>query len=94
MYARLRATMMVAAAVFASANATAAQLGQLSASVPQAPIGHLQPRAPHFSPRSSSEQVEQDRMSAFDAEQNKLDQGTGQEVEHLPLLITQNERQI
>jgi hypothetical protein len=35
-----------------------------------------------------------DRMSAVDAEQNKLDQRTGQEVEHLPLLITQNERQI
>jgi hypothetical protein len=55
---------------------------------------HLQPRAPHCSPRSSSEQVEQDRMSAFDAEQNELDQGAGQEFEHLPLLITQNERQI
>jgi hypothetical protein len=33
-------------------------------------------------------------MSAFDAEQNKLNQGAGQEFEHLPLLITQNERQI
>jgi hypothetical protein len=33
-------------------------------------------------------------MSAFDAEQNELDQGAGQEFEHLPLLITQNERQI
>ena len=57
---------MIAAAVFASVDATAAQLGQPGASIPQAPIGHLQPRAPHFSPRSSAEHVE--------AEQNKLDQ--------------------
>jgi hypothetical protein len=49
-------------------------LGQPNTSIPQAQIGHLQPRAPHFSPRSSAEQVEQDRMSTFDAEHNKLDQ--------------------
>jgi hypothetical protein len=74
MYSRLLAWTIVAAAVLFSAYATAAQLDQPGASIPQAPIGHLQPRAPHFSPRSSAEQVEQDRMSVFDAEQNKLDQ--------------------
>jgi hypothetical protein len=74
MYSRLLATTMIAAGVFASVDATAAQSGQPSASIPQAPIGHLQPRAPHFSSRSGAEQVEQDQMSAFDAEQNKRDQ--------------------
>jgi hypothetical protein len=39
-----------------------------------APIGHLQPRAQQFSPRSAAEQVEQQKMSAFDAQQQKLDE--------------------
>jgi hypothetical protein len=39
-----------------------------------APIGHLQPRAQPFSPRSAAEQAEQQKMSAFDAQQQKLDQ--------------------
>jgi hypothetical protein len=38
-----------------------------------APIGHLQPRAQQFAPRSAAEQAEQDDMSNFDAEQQKLD---------------------
>ena len=38
-----------------------------------APIGHLQPRARQFSPRSPAEQTEQQRQSMFDAEQQKLD---------------------
>jgi hypothetical protein len=38
---------------------------------PQAPIGHLQPRAQPFSP---AEQAEQQQMSAYDAEQQKLDE--------------------
>jgi hypothetical protein len=42
--------------------------------VPQAPIGHLQPRAQPFSPRSPSEQNEQQQLSTFDAQQQKLDQ--------------------
>jgi hypothetical protein len=39
-----------------------------------APIGHLQPRAQQFSPRSAAEQAEQQKMSAFDAQQQKLDE--------------------
>lgn len=39
-----------------------------------APIGHLQPRAQQFAPRSTAEQVEQDKMSIFDAEQQKEDE--------------------
>jgi hypothetical protein len=39
-----------------------------------APIGHLQPRAQQFSPRSTAEQVQQEEMSNFDAKQQKLDE--------------------
>ena len=39
-----------------------------------APIGHLQPRAQQFLPRSPAEQVEQRQMSIFDAKQQKLDE--------------------
>lgn len=42
--------------------------------VPSAPIGHLQPRAQQFSSRSAAEQAEQDKMSGFDAEQQKEDE--------------------
>jgi hypothetical protein len=41
--------------------------------VPEAPIGHFQPHAPQFSPDSQPVQTEQDQMSTFDAEQQKLD---------------------
>jgi hypothetical protein len=40
---------------------------------PSAPIGHLQPRAQQFSPRSPGEQTVQQQMSIYDAEQQKLD---------------------
>ena len=72
MFSRFLAATIVVAAVLASLDANAAPLGQPPA-IPQAPIGHLQPRAPHFSPRSGAEQTEQDQMSTFDAEQRKLD---------------------
>ena len=39
-----------------------------------APIGHLQPRAQQFAPRSVAEQAEQEKMSSFDAQQQKLDE--------------------
>jgi hypothetical protein len=42
--------------------------------VPSAPIGHLQPRAQQFAPRSAAEQAEQGKMSDFDAEQQKEDE--------------------
>jgi hypothetical protein len=38
-----------------------------------APVGHFQPRAQDFMPRSPANQVEQNRLSTFDAEQKKLD---------------------
>jgi hypothetical protein len=48
--------------------------GSTITTVPQAPIGHLQPRAQPFSPRSPLEQNEQRQLSTFDAQQQKLDQ--------------------
>jgi hypothetical protein len=46
-----------------------------AATVPgSAPIGHLQPRAQQFAPRSAAEQAEQDKMSIFDAQQQKEDE--------------------
>jgi hypothetical protein len=39
-----------------------------------APIGHLQPRPGQFSPLSAAEQAMQQKMSEFDAEQQKLDE--------------------
>lgn len=56
------------AAVYAEPIAGAAS------TVPQAPIGHLQPHAQQFSPRSPAEQAQQQQMSAFDAQQQKLDE--------------------
>jgi hypothetical protein len=42
--------------------------------VPQAPIGHLQPQSQPVSPSAPAEQAEQQQMSAYDAEQQKLDE--------------------
>jgi len=39
-----------------------------------APIGHLQPHNPKFSPASAADQIEQEKMSQFNAEQRKLDE--------------------
>ena len=39
-----------------------------------APINHAQPRANNFSPNSPAEQAVQDKLSAFDAQQKKLDE--------------------
>jgi hypothetical protein len=45
----------------------------MTTTVPTAPIGHLQPRAQRFVPRSPGEQGEQQQLSIFDAQQQKLD---------------------
>jgi hypothetical protein len=74
MYSLLLATTIVVSAVLGNAIANAAPLGRPVSAVPQAPIGHLQPRAQQFSHRSPAEQAEQQQMSTFDAEQQKLDQ--------------------
>jgi hypothetical protein len=62
-------------AVSSSAAVNAQQISDPVTTVPGgAPIGHLQPRAQQFSPRSPTEQVEQQQMSIFDAQQQKLDE--------------------
>jgi len=72
MSSRFLASTIFAAAALVSVAASAAPFGQPATSVPQAPIGHLQPRAQPFS-GSGAEQIEQERMSTFNAEQHKLD---------------------
>lgn len=69
------AVTVFAAVLLVSTAATAYPLGQppRPLSVPQAPVGHLQPRAQPLAPDAGAEQVEQDRMTNFDAKQHKLD---------------------
>jgi hypothetical protein len=75
----MRSTLFVVAllstlAVWGSAAVIAQPITGLATRVPSgAPIGHLQPRAQQFSSQSATEQAEQQKMSAFDAEQQKLD---------------------
>jgi hypothetical protein len=69
------AVVFVGAVLFGSAMADADPLRSPVTTVPQAPIGHLQPRAHQVSPSAPAEQIEQQRrLSTFDAEQQKLDQ--------------------
>ena len=68
------AVLFVSAVVLGGATANAATLASPITTVPQAPIGHLQPRAHQVSPGSAAEQIEQQRLSTFDTEQQKLDQ--------------------
>ena len=70
----LTAVVFVSAVLFGSAMADADPLASPVTTVPQAPIGHLQPRAHQISPSAPAEEIEQQRLSTFDAEQQKLDQ--------------------
>jgi hypothetical protein len=67
------ALIVICAIVSSSVIARADQLGVAAKPWP-APIGHAQPRANDFSPSSSAEQAVQDRLSAFDAQQKKMDE--------------------
>jgi hypothetical protein len=68
----LPAVLIVAGTLISSGLiASAAQLGP---HVLPAPVGHFQPRAQDFTPDSGANQTEQNRLSAFDAEQKKLDE--------------------
>jgi hypothetical protein len=61
--------------VLGNAVGNAASIGDPGTTVyGSAPIGHLQPRAEQFPPHSPAEQVEQQNMSMFDAQQRKLDE--------------------
>jgi hypothetical protein len=68
-------TILVAALVFDNAVGHAASTTPSGDTVyGNAPIGHLQPRAQRFSPHAPAEQAEQQQMSTFDAQQQKLDE--------------------
>ncbi|MGA7994581.1 MAG: hypothetical protein WCA28_06680 [Bradyrhizobium sp.] len=45
-----------------------------------APVGHLQPRAQQFSPSSPANQAEQQQLSTYDAQQQKLDERLDKEL--------------
>jgi hypothetical protein len=60
-------------AIIAS-NASAQDAGIIPPTVPPAPVGHLQPTTRNFAPDSTANAVEQQRLSTFDAEQQKLDE--------------------
>jgi hypothetical protein len=68
----LPAALIVAAILIP--GGVAANAAQLGPHVLPAPVGHFQPRAQDFTPDSGANQVEQNRLSAFDAEQKKLDE--------------------
>jgi hypothetical protein len=57
-----------------SSNAMAQDAGIIPPSVPPAPVGHAQPTAKSFRLNSVDDESEQRRLSAFDAEQYKLDE--------------------
>jgi hypothetical protein len=67
------ALIVICAIVSSSVIARAGSLGVAAKPWP-APIGHAQPRANDFSPSSPAEQAVQDQLSAFDAQQKKLDE--------------------
>jgi peptidoglycan hydrolase CwlO-like protein len=75
----MRSTLIIVAllstlTVSGSAVADAQSISDTVTAVHGAPIGHLQPRAQQFSPRAPAEQAEQQQMSTFDAQQQKLDE--------------------
>jgi hypothetical protein len=57
-----------------STNALAQDAGMIPPTVPPAPVGHLQPTTRTFAPDSTANAVEQQRLSTFDAEQQRLDE--------------------
>jgi len=69
----------LAASVSAAVNAQPIEDSATAVPV-DAPIGHLQPRAQQFAPRSTGEQAEQDKMSIFDAQQQKEDEDLDQRL--------------
>jgi hypothetical protein len=73
-------TTLLATAILVNAlvlGGTASYADPLTGPTPtvwQAPIGHLQPRSQPVSPSAPAEQAEQQQLSTYDAEQQKLDE--------------------
>ena len=58
-----------------STNAMAQDMGTvIPSTVPPAPVGHAQPTTRNFTRNSTTDEIEQRRLSAFDAEQRNLDE--------------------
>jgi hypothetical protein len=70
---------MLAASGSAAVNAQ--PIGVSATTTPwPAPIGHLQPRAQQFAPASPAEQSVQNKLSSFDAQQQKADEELDQRL--------------
>jgi hypothetical protein len=66
---------LIFANAIASSNAMAQDAGIIPPTVPPAPVGHAQPMARGFTLNSAAaDESEQRRLSAFDADQHKLDE--------------------
>jgi hypothetical protein len=76
----LPALLIVASTILSSGVGASAAQVMGAANLPPAPIGHAQPRAEDFSPRSQANQAEQNRLSTFDAQQQKLDEMLDQKL--------------
>jgi hypothetical protein len=57
-----------------STDALAQDARIIPPTVPPAPVGHLQPTTRSFAPDSTANAIEQQRLSTFDAKQQKLDE--------------------
>jgi hypothetical protein len=66
--------LIVAGTIVSSSVIASADQLTVSPNLPPAPIGHAQPRVEDYSPDSQANQTEQDRLSTFDAQQQKLDE--------------------
>jgi len=65
---------LIFASATTSSNAMAQDAGLIPPTVPPTPVGHAQPTARNFTLNSAADESEQRRLSAFDAEQHKLDE--------------------
>jgi hypothetical protein len=66
--------MLAFASVVVSSNASAQEAGTAIPPMPPVPIGHVQPTTRGFESDFAANKIEQQRLSAFDAEQRKLDE--------------------
>ncbi len=86
MRALLLATLIFASVLISdSVTAEAGQLTGLASALPAGtPIVHIQPRAKDFSPNSAANEAVQERLSTFDAKQEKLDEALNKKLNIYP----------
>jgi hypothetical protein len=67
--------MLAFASAVVLSNASAEEAGtMIPPTVLPAPVGHAQPTERNFTRNSSADEIEQRRLSVFDAQQSKLDE--------------------